>query len=314
MKVLFHFNVNPALQKWLRQHVPADWELICCPEGDETTFNKHWPGTTVLWHVLEPVTAARLKANTALRLVQKIGVGVNTIDLNAAATQGVSICNMPGVNSRAVAEMTLGLMLMASRRLGTVGKQLCQGVWPIEPSVQEKLFELGGKTVGLIGTGHVPRILAPWLVSMGVRVITHSRNPPSDWPYDRVSLSELLSTSDVVSLHIPLSESTRGMFNAQRFSAMKPGAIFINTARGELVDEAALTAALDSGHLSLACLDVFAQEPLPPGHALALRHDVIATPHMAWLTQDMFQRALSIAIENTRRLGVGSALLHELHR
>lgn len=312
MKVLFHFNANPELMAWLKTQVPRDWHVVCCPESDADAFAHYWPGTHVLWHVLQPVTAARIHANPALRLVQKIGVGVNTIDMPAAAEQGVSVCNIPGVNSRAVAEMTLGLMIMAARRMGQIFSQLRQGQWTIPESQQAQLFELGGKTVGLVGTGHVPRFLAPWLHSMGVKVIGHSRQPGPEWTYPNLSLNDLLVQSDVVSLHIPLTAETHSMFNAQRFAYFKLGAILVNTARGELVDEAALTYALESGRLSLACLDVFAQEPLAPDHPLLARNDVLATPHMAWLTQDMFQRALAVAIENTHRSLRGDPLLHQV--
>jgi phosphoglycerate dehydrogenase-like enzyme len=253
-----------------------------------------------------------MKANPALRLVQKIGVGVNTIDLPSAAQHGVSVCNMPGVNSRAVAEMGLGLMLMAARRMGQMASQLRQGQWAIPEAQQAQLFELGGKTVGLVGTGHVPRILAPWLHAMGVKVIGHSRQPGPEWTYPHLPLNELLAQSDVVSLHIPLTPDTRALFDAQRFACFKRGAILVNTARGELVDESALIHALEQGQLSLACLDVFAQEPLPADHPLLTRDDVLATPHMAWLTQDMFQRALSVAIENTHRTLSGAPLLHQV--
>jgi phosphoglycerate dehydrogenase-like enzyme len=312
MKVLFHFNASPALMAWLKAQVPSDWDIVCCPENDAAAFAQHWPGTHVLWHVLQPVTAARIQANPALRLVQKIGVGVNTIDLPAAAQQGVAVCNMPGVNSRAVAEMSLGLMLMAARRMGQIAGQLRQGQWPIPEAQQAQLFELGGKTVGLVGTGHVPRLLAPWLQAMGVKVLGHSRNPGPEWCHPNRPLNDLLAQSDVVSLHIPLTPETQAMFNAQRFAAFKRGAILVNTARGELVDEVALIHALESGQLSLACLDVFAQEPLPADHPLLQRGDVLATPHMAWLTQDMFQRALTVAIDNTHRTLNGTPLLHQV--
>ena len=312
MKVLFHFNASPELLAWLKIQVPSDWQVVCCPESDAQAFAQHWPGTHVLWHVLQPVTADRMQANPALRLVQKIGVGVNTIDLPAAAQQGVAVCNMPGVNSRAVAEMTLGLMLMAARRMGPIAHQLRQGQWAIPEAQQAQLFELGGKTVGLVGTGHVPRILAPWLQAMGMKVLGHSRQPGPEWTYPNLPLNELLAQSDVVSLHIPLTTDTRALFDAQRFACFKRGAMLVNTARGELVDEAALTDALESGQLSFACLDVFAQEPLAPDHPLLARHDVLATPHMAWLTQDMFQRALAVAIENTHRTLRGAPLLHQV--
>jgi phosphoglycerate dehydrogenase-like enzyme len=312
MKVLFHFNASPALMAWLKAQVPSDWDIVCCPENDAAAFAQHWPGTHVLWHVLQPVTAARIQANPALRLVQKIGVGVNTIDLPAAAQQRVAVCNMPGVNSRAVAEMSLGLMLMAARRMGQIAGQLRQGQWPIPEAQQAQLFELGGKTVGLVGTGHVPRLLAPWLQAMGVKVLGHSRNPGPEWRHPNLPLNDLLAQSDVVSLHIPLTPETQAMFNAQRFAAFKRGAILVNTARGELVDEVALIHALEAGQLSLACLDVFAQEPLPADHPLLQRGDVLATPHMAWLTQDMFQRALTVAIDNTHRTLNGTPLLHQV--
>ncbi len=310
MKVLFHFNASAELMAWLESQVPSDWQIVCCPESDAQAFAQHWPGTDVLWHVLQPVTAERIKANPALRLIQKIGVGVNTIDLPSAAQHGVSVCNMPGVNSRAVAEMSLGLMLMAARRMGQIAGQLRQGQWAIPESQQAQLFELGGKTVGLVGTGHVPQILTPWLQAMGVNVIGHSRRPGPQWSCPSMPLNDLLAQSDVVSLHIPLTSETREMFNAQRFACFKRGAILVNTARGELVDEVALIHALEQGQLSLACLDVFAQEPLPADHALLARDDVLATPHMAWLTQDMFQRALAVAIANTQRTLSGEPLLH----
>jgi phosphoglycerate dehydrogenase-like enzyme len=312
LKVLFHFNVSPSLLQWLNPRIPPDWEVVCCPEDDPERFEAHWPGTQVLWHVLRPVSERMIRANPALALIQKIGVGVNTIDVSSAAQQNVAVCNMPGVNSRAVAEMALMLMLMATRRVSSLSKALGQGIWSIPEATQERLFELGGKTVGLIGTGHVPAILGPWLSAMGAQVISHSRQPKADWPYPCCSLDELLSQSDVVSLHVPLTEQTRNLLDRKNLSKMKAGAVLINTARGELVDEQALCDALDRGQLSMAGLDVFASEPIAKDHLLLQREDVICTPHMAWLTQDMFQRAIAVAIENTRRLQSGQALLHRI--
>jgi phosphoglycerate dehydrogenase-like enzyme len=147
---------------------------------------------------------------------------------------------------------------------------------------------------------------------MGAEVISYSRQPKSNWPYPCYSLDELLSRSDVVSLHVPLTQETRELINRQRLSQIKPGAVLINTARGELIDEEALCEALDSGRVSVAGLDVFASEPIGQGHRLLQRDDTICTPHMAWLTQDMFKRAIALAIENTRRIQTGEALLHRV--
>ncbi len=312
MKVLFHFNVSPSLQAWLKGHAPPHWDIVCCPEADQGLFDRHWPDAQVLWHVLKPVTAAVLQHNPKLRLIQKIGVGVNTIDLDAARARGIAVCNMPGVNSRAVAEMTLGLMLAAARRLTQISADLGRGQWAIAEPLQEKLFELHGKTVGLVGSGSVPRMLAPWLTAIGMRVVYHGRSQAAQFDYPRLALEDLLAQSDLVSLHLPLTAQTRGMFDAGMLARCKPGVVFVNTARGELLDEAALAHALDAGQLSLACLDVFATEPVPQDHLLLGRHDVIATPHMAWLTQDMFYRALHLAVENCQRLVDGQALTHRV--
>ena len=119
MKVLFHFNVNATLLAWLKQNTPSDWEVICCPEDDLEGFEANWPGTQVLWHVLRPVTGKMIQANPSLALIQKIGVGVNTIDLSAAASRSNAVCNMPGVNSRAVDENTFNLMTRDPPRVGT---------------------------------------------------------------------------------------------------------------------------------------------------------------------------------------------------
>ena len=312
MKVLFHFNASPGLQGWLRLHAPSDWQIVCCPETDRELFHRHWPDIDVVWHVLKPITAELLLRSPGLQLIQKIGVGVNSIDLDAARSRGIAVCNMPGVNSRAVAEMTLGLMLAAARRLPQISAALRAGQWGIDEPVQEQLFELHGKTVGFVGFGNVPRMLAPWLTAMGVRVLVFGRPhaPPSDYP--TLPLKDLLSRSDIVSVHLPLSPETRGLFDRAMLACIKPGAVFINTARGELVDEVALGEALDSGRLSLACLDVFAPEPITQDHPLLRRDDVIATPHMAWLTQDMFHRALGVALENCRRLVAHEPLLHRV--
>ncbi len=310
MKILFHFNASPSLRDWLKQHAPPQWEIVCCPELDQLLFDRHWPDADVVWHVLKPISATMLQRSARLRLIQKLGVGVNTIDLEAARARGIAVCNMPAVNSRAVAEMTLGLMLAAARRLTQVSADLRRGQWAIEEALQEKLFELHGKTVGFVGSGNVPRMLAPWLDAMGVRVVYYGRSQPAQFDHARLALEDLLAQSDIVSVHLPLTAQTRGLFGKAMFARIKPGAVFINTARGELVDEAALCEALDSGRLSLACLDVFASEPIGQGHRLLMRNDVIATPHMAWLTQDMFHRALSLAIENGQNLLSGEPLRH----
>jgi len=245
-----------------------------------------------------------------LRLIQKIGVGVNTIDLPTAAARGIPVCNLPGTNARAVAEMALLLMLAVLRRLPRFDADLRAGQWACTPADQDALGELGGRTIGLVGYGAIPQILAPILRAFGCKVLFTSSAPRED--ADWRGLPDLLAQSDIVSLHIPQTEASTGLLNAAAFARMKPGAILINTARGGLVDEAALRAALQSGHLAGAGLDVFAVEPAAPTHPLFALPNVVVAPHVAWLTSATFDRSLAIAAENCARLAAGRDLLHRV--
>lgn len=312
MKVLFHFQASASLQSWLATQPRDGIDIVFCPESDVDLFERFLPQADVVWHLLKPVTADIIARAPRLRLIQKVGVGVNTIDLQAAARRGIAVCNMPGVNSRAVAEMTLALMLAAARRLPVLINRLQAGHWTVPDEIQDGLFELHGKTIGLVGSGNVPRILASWLDAMGAKVVYHNRSVTPAFAYEWLPLVDLLRRSDIVSLHVPLATETHNMIGHAQFQQMKPQAILVNTARGELVDAVALRQALDQRRLALACLDVFATEPIPLDDPMLGRDDVIATPHTAWLTRDMFTRAMQIALDNTRRLAADQPLLHRI--
>jgi phosphoglycerate dehydrogenase-like enzyme len=283
------------------------------PPGDRRTLLAALPEAEALWHVLEPVTAELIAAAPKLRLIQKIGVGVNTIDLGAARARGIAVCNMPGTNSRAVAEMTLGLMLACLRRLPQLDAATRAGAgWRRPVDEMDRFGEIGGRTVGLVGYGAVPRLLAPVLAVLGARVVYGSRSPRPDAVGEAVTLKELLAESDIVSLHLPLLPETTKLIDEEALARMKPGSILINTARGALVDQDALVAALRAGHLRAAGLDVFAEEPLPPDHPLLGLENVVLAPHLAWLTPETLARSLSVAAENGRRLRAGAPLLHRV--
>ena len=299
MKILFRFDASDTLIRKVESLAGDGVEIACAPESSDEHFLQRLTEADVLWHVLKPVTAEQISRAPKLRLIQKIGTGVNTIDLEAARARGIAVCNLPGTNSRAVAEMTLALMLACLRRLTELDAMVrTQNGWHDAWSLQDAFGEIGGRTIGLIGFGAVPRLLKPILEAMGARVLYWSRSTAS------ASLDELLAHSDIVSLHVPLTAETRSFFDPRR---MKRGSIFVNTARGGLVDEAALIEALRSGHLQAAGLDVFSEEPLPPGHPLLARN-VVAAPHLAWLTQETIARSLGLALENARKLRGGSPL------
>jgi len=298
MRIVFHFDGSAALAARVKA---VGVEL--CPESDDAAFARHLPDVEVLWHVLKPVTADVIGRAPKLRLIQKIGSGVNTIDIEAAKRRGIAVCNLPGTNSRAVAEMALLLMLACLRRLPDLDQAVRGARWLDAWALQDRLGELGGRTVGLMGYGEVPKILAPMLDAFGAHVRYWSRSRSN------TDFETVLTKSDIVSLHLPLTPSTERLIDPRR---MKRGAILVNTARGGLVDEPALVESLRNGHLAAAGLDVFAQEPLAKGHPLLDLPGVVCAPHLAWLTGETLERSISAALENVRRVRQGLPLLNRV--
>jgi phosphoglycerate dehydrogenase-like enzyme len=313
MKVIYNYAAGPEFARTLAALHGSGLDVDICVEADDARLFELLRSTDVLWHCLRPVDADVIDAAPQLRLIQKIGVGVNTIDLERARQRGIAVCNMPGTNSRAVAEHTLGLMLAVLRQVRRFDADLRRGAgWTWDAARQDRLGEIAGRTVGLVGMGGVPRLLAPVLVAMGAQVIYTATSPKPDLPYPFVGLDALIERSDIVSLHIPLSGTTHHLLDAPRFGRMRPGSLLINTARGALVDESALAAALDAGQLGGAGLDVFGSEPVAPNHPLLHRDDVVLTPHVAWLTRETLQRSLDVAVANCHRLANAQPLLHRV--
>jgi phosphoglycerate dehydrogenase-like enzyme len=312
--VVFHYQASPALTRRLAALSASNGlkiDIIAPAEAVALAAAK--PTCEVLWHVLEPVTAAFINACPRLRLIQKIGVGVNTIDLAAAKARAVAVCNMPGTNSWAVAEMTLALMLACLRRLVPLDAAVRNGEgWRRPVEEMDRFGEIGGRCVGLVGMGAVPRLLAPVLTALGAEVVYWTRVAKPELPYRWLPLPELLAASDILSLHLPLVPETERLLDGAAFQRMRPGAILINTARGGLIDEAALVAALDAGRLAAAGLDVFAAEPVDPDNPLLRQDGVVLAPHLAWLTPETLERSTRVAAENVRRLTSGEPLLHRV--
>lgn len=313
MKVVFQYDAGPKLRARLAALAADGLDVIPCEETDAARFRVLLADADVLWHVLMPITADLIAAAPRLRLIQKVGVGVNTIDLEAARARGIAVCNMPGTNSRAVAEMTLLLMLAALRKLSWFDARTRAGRgWPLAPETQDDLGEIAGRTVGLVGYGAVPQILAPVLVALGARVLYTAQSAKDGAVAEWRTLPALLAESDVVSLHAPLTDATKGMIGPDALARMKPGAVLVNTARGALVDEAALAAALRSGRIGTAGLDVFIHEPAGTDNPLFALPNVVVAPHVAWLTMETLDRSLAVAADNCRRLRAGEPLRHRV--
>ncbi|HVZ59784.1 MAG TPA: 2-hydroxyacid dehydrogenase [Terriglobales bacterium] len=313
MKILLHYSAGPAWLRDIKKLAAQGLDVDCCDELDDQRFYELLPDAEVIWHALRPITAADIARAPKLRLIQKIGVGVNTIDLEASKARGIAVCNMPGSNARAVAEMALLLMLACLRRLPMVDRATREGRgWKLDPALQDSYGELGGRTVGLVGFGSIPKMLVPILHAAGASVLYTATEPKEGSTEIFRRLPELLKQSDIVSLHVPLTPTSAGMIGREQLASMRPASILINTARGGLVDSAALAEALKSGHIGAAGLDVFATEPVSPTDPLLALENVVLAPHVAWLTTGTLERSLAIAVENCTRLNDGNFLLHRV--
>ena len=234
------------------------------------------------------VTADLIAAWPALAAVGRLGVGLDNIDTDACATRGVAVFPATGGNTVSVAEHVLTAALVLRKRAFLDSAAVLAGQWPRARGIGA---EVAGSTLGLIGFGTIAQAVAERARPFDMHLIAHDPFLPAEDPaWSRLgvercgALDDLLARADVVSLHVPLTEATRNLIDAARLAAMKPGAILINTARGGTVDEAALAAALASGRLGGAALDVFETEPLGAGSALADAPNLIATPHVAGVT------------------------------
>jgi phosphoglycerate dehydrogenase-like enzyme len=231
---------------------------------------------------LETIDESVLERLPDLQAISKVGVGIDMLDLNAMERHGVKLAWSRGTNARSVSELTLAFMLALLRNVPSLARLVREGGWR---QVQGRT--LTGRTVGIIGFGHVGRDLAGLLDAFSCRVLAYDIAPAVDLPghVEQVSLESLLAASDIVSLHAALSEDTQHLLNAERIGSMQPGALLINTSRGGLIDEQALFEALQSSHLGGAALDVFSVEP-PLDSPLLVLDQVITTPHIGGSTQE----------------------------
>ncbi len=216
-------------------------------------------------------------------VIARTGIGVDTVDIPEATTRGIAVCNAPDGPTISTAEHAVGLMLAVAKSVKRSAADLRDAAG--DYYARHDAVELDGKTLGLVGFGRIARRVAGAAIGLGMQVrvydpyVNHNGFPNS--VTRETELASLLATADVVSVHVPLSAETRHMFDTGAFAAMKPGTVFINTARGGLVDHNALLGALEEGRIFGAGLDVTEPEPLPPDHPLLHRPDVIVTPHIA---------------------------------
>lgn len=251
------------------------------------------------------VRGALLEAAGVLRVVGRLGVGLDNIDLEACKKRAVAVCPATGANDAAVAEYVIATAMILLRDAYAAGTEVIAGTWPRQRCMGR---EVGGKVLGLIGFGGIARETAQRAHALGMRVMAHDpfvAKTDSAWKdVERSELEDLMANADVVSLHLPLTDDTRGLLDARKIAGMKKGAVLINTARGGIVDEDAVVESLRAGHLAGAAIDVFESEPVTAdsGTRFAGLSNLVLTPHIAGVTQESNVRVSAVTAENVRKV------------
>jgi D-3-phosphoglycerate dehydrogenase / 2-oxoglutarate reductase len=298
-----HGDVDPELAV-LDGH-DVELRVLACRTPEEVAAQAG--GADVLINQYAPITAAVLDALPRCRLVVRYGVGVDNVDLQAATERGVWVANVPDYGRDEVADHTLALALALLRGVVALDRSVRDGTWDLDPA--RPLRRLATLTWGVVGCGAIGTAVAGRAAGLGMRVLGYDLpTVRSEAPIERVPLEELLEEADLVSLHAALTPDTRHLVGAAALARMRPTAHLVNTARGGLVEEAALLAALDDGALAGAALDVLEREPPDElGWRLARHPRVVATPHAAWYSEEAFHTLKSeVAREALRVLGGGA--------
>jgi lactate dehydrogenase-like 2-hydroxyacid dehydrogenase len=260
----------------------------------------------VLTMLTDRVDGAVLDACPRLRVVANMAVGYDNIDVDAATERGVLVTNTPGVLTETTADLAFALLLASARRIADGESAVRKGAWgPWDPSWLLGA-EVSGSTLGIVGPGRIGDAVARRAQGFGMRVLYHGRHGVPGFLGERVPFEELLERSDFVSVHVPLTDETAGMFDRGAFQRMRPTATFINTSRGGIVNQPDLANALQQGNIAAAALDVTTPEPLPPDDPLLAAPNLLVTPHLGSATLQTRERMAQLAID-----GLLSALAGE---
>ena len=290
----------------IRSQMPSGWSLVTLRGENPQGWLSQILDVDLMIVADWAVTAETVAAAPKLKMVQHQGVGHERIDKAALKARGIPLALCPAGTTTGVAEHTLLLILAVYKRLVVADTKMRQGTW-LQWGLRSTSFELCGKTLGLIGFGRIGQAVAKRAHAFETKIVYHDAfvpTPPDDaraWGVESVTLDDLLRRSDIVSVHVPTTDTTRKFMNAARFGQMKRSAVFINTSRGAVVDEAALLAALQNKVIAAAALDVFEKEPISPDNPLLRLDNVIVTPHIAAGTVDALTEKMQAVFANLQR-------------
>ena len=314
--ILDGYSLNPGDLDWspverlgdvtLFDRTPADKIVERAADADIVLTNK------------VPFSADTLRQLPRLRFICVLATGYNIIDTEAAARQGVVVANIPAYSTMSVAQMAFAHILNITNHVASYAREVADGKWTNCPDFcfwDSALTELAGKTMGIVGLGNTGMATARIAVAMGMKVVALTSKSTDTLPegITPAPLDDVLASADVVSLHCPLTPSTRHFINAASIAKMKPSAILINTGRGPLVDEQAVADALNGGRLAAFGADVLSQEPPRGDNPLLSARNCFLTPHIAWATLEARTRLMSIATENVRQFIAGEPVANRVN-
>jgi glycerate dehydrogenase len=314
--ILDGYSLNPGDLDWspverlgdvtLFDRTPADKIVERAADADIVLTNK------------VPFSADTLRQLPRLRFICVLATGYNIIDTEAAARQGVVVANIPSYSTMSVAQMAFAHILNITNHVASYAREVADGKWTNCPDFcfwDSALTELAGKTMGIVGLGNTGMATARIAVAMGMKVVALTSKSADTLPegITPAPLDDVLASADVVSLHCPLTPSTRHLINAASIAKMKPSAILINTGRGPLVDEQAVADALNGGRLAAFGADVLSQEPPRGDNPLLSARNCFLTPHIAWATLEARTRLMSTATENVRQFIAGEPVANRVN-
>ncbi len=314
--ILDGYSLNPGDLDWspverlgdvtLFDRTPADKIVERAADADIVLTNK------------VPFSAETLRQLPRLRFICVLATGYNIIDTEAAARQGVVVANIPAYSTMSVAQMAFAHILNITNHVASYAREVADGKWTNCPDFcfwDSALTELAGKTMGIVGLGNTGMATARIAVAMGMKVVAMTSKSADTLPegITPAPLDDVLASADVVSLHCPLTPSTRHLINAASIAKMKPSAILINTGRGPLVDEQAVADALNGGRLAAFGADVLSQEPPRGDNPLLSARNCFLTPHIAWATLEARTRLMSTATENVRQFIAGEPVANRVN-
>lgn len=313
MTTVLSAGMRPTMLDALEPQLPADIDMVVVPDDlPEQERAAMATRADIFFGSLAGVSQELLEAMAGYRLVQLTSAGYEALCLETIERLRIPVATNGGANAVSVAEHTIMLMLACLRYLGAHHLLVKHGQW--RSLHVEEPTELEGKTVGLLGFGHIGRTVAQRLKGWGVVTLYHDVTRPDERTETALNarfaeIEELLATSDILSVHTPLNASTKNLLGVEQFSKMKPGAVVINTSRGEIIDEDALCTSLRNGHLGAAGLDVFRHEPCQASPLFEL-DSVVLTPHTAGNTVDVWRKTAANGLANIRRVIEGKEPMH----